>query len=459
MFTNNTPVRRMVTVWADAEQPVTRRVYVTHGLVLATAKYLGDALLIFTATGALWTPIGYVQGLPGMILAPASWIPSRPWLAAALVCWMLPFLAVGVLLTTRRAMNAGRSPWLSTLFLVPYANYVLMAALCVMPSRPRSRRPADAVSRVSDTTARIMAGATGVSLALVAVGVGVQTLLSYGAWLFVLTPFAMGACTAFFYHRLRRGDAYGTTSLVLGTLAASAVVMMLVALEGFVCLVMALPLAVPLAILGGMVGRQAAASDGRESFPGVGMLMVLPLAAIIAPADGRLLHEVRSSVVIAAPPDAVWPHVIAFPEIPAPDDWLFRAGVAYPIHARLEGSGVGAVRYCVFSTGAFVEPVTRWEPGRRLSFDVTDSPAPLRELSLYSELAPPHLHGYLRPKRGEFRLVDLGNGRTRLEGSTWYELEMAPEGYWRIFSDAMIQRIHARVLEHIKHEAERSSRT
>jgi hypothetical protein len=30
---------------------------------------------------------------------------------------------------------------------------------------------------------------------------------------------------------------------------------------------------------------------------------------------------------------------------------------------------------------------------------------------------------------------------------------------WRIFSDAMIQRIHARVLEHITHEAERSSRT
>jgi hypothetical protein len=108
----------------------------------------------------------------------------------------------------------------------------------------------------------------------------------------------------------------------------------------------------------------------------------------------------------------------------------------------------------VFSTGAFVEPITRWEPGRRLSFDVVESPAPMRELSPYRDLSPPHLHGYLRSRRGEFRFVDLGGGRTRLEGSTWYEIEMAPEGYWQIFSDALIHRIHLRVLQHIKAEVE-----
>jgi hypothetical protein len=30
---------------------------------------------------------------------------------------------------------------------------------------------------------------------------------------------------------------------------------------------------------------------------------------------------------------------------------------------RIEGAGVGAMRYCVFSTGTFVEQVTVWEPG------------------------------------------------------------------------------------------------
>jgi len=39
---------------------------------------------------------------------------------------------------------------------------------------------------------------------------------------------------------------------------------------------------------------------------------------------------------------------------------LFRLGFASPQYARIEGTGVGAIRYCVFSTGPFVEPITAW---------------------------------------------------------------------------------------------------
>jgi hypothetical protein len=264
----------------------------------------------------------------------------------------------------------------------------------------------------------------------------------------------MGACTAFFYNRGRQVTVGETTSLVLATTVMAAITLFLVASEGAICLVMAMPIAMPLALIGATVGRWAATSGTAQTSPAMFMLLALPLTAALEPASGRVMHEVRSSVVIAAPPDAVWPHVIGFSDIPDPVDWLFRAGVAYPIRARIDGSGVGAVRYCVFSTGSFIEPITRWEPGRRLSFDVVDSPAPMKELSLYRHVSPPHLQGYLRSKRGEFRFVDLGDGRTRLEGSTWYELDMAPEAYWQILSDALIHRIHDRVLDHIKHEVE-----
>jgi hypothetical protein len=108
----------------------------------------------------------------------------------------------------------------------------------------------------------------------------------------------------------------------------------------------------------------------------------------------------------------------------------------------------------VFSTGTFVEPITAWEPGRRLAFDVTEAPPPLRELTPFAGVAPPHLDGYLLSRRGEFRLVPLGDGRTRLEGSTWYELRLGPEAYWQVYSDWLIHRIHQRVLQHIRSEAE-----
>jgi hypothetical protein len=182
----------------------------------------------------------------------------------------------------------------------------------------------------------------------------------------------------------------------------------------------------------------------------------VPLGAVLEPraTTGRVLHEVKSSVVIDASPPKVWAHVVAFRPIPEPRDLAFRLGIAYPRSARIEGSGVGAVRYCEFSTGAFVEPITHWEPGWRLAFDVAEAPPPLRELTPFAEVTPPHLDGYLRARRGEFRLRPLPNGRTRLEGSTWYELRLAPEPYWQIFSDYLIHRIHSRVLQHIKLETE-----
>lgn len=79
----------------------------------------------------------------------------------------------------------------------------------------------------------------------------------------------------------------------------------------------------------------------------------------------------------------------------------------------------------------------------------------MHEWSPYRHVHPPHLDGYLRSKRGEFRLVPLPNGRTRLEGRTWYELDLAPSGYFALWSHWAIHRIHARVLEHIARETSR----
>jgi hypothetical protein len=117
------------------------------------------------------------------------------------------------------------------------------------------------------------------------------------------------------------------------------------------------------------------------------------------------------------------------------------------------GATVGAMRRCEFSTGAFFEPITAWEPPARLAFDVRAQPLPMEEWSFYAKLRPPHLERSFRSLRGEFRLVALPGGRTRLEGRTWYALELAPAPYWRAWCDWIVHRIHARVLAHIARES------
>ena len=50
----------------------------------------------------------------------------------------------------------------------------------------------------------------------------------------------------------------------------------------------------------------------------------------------------------------------------------------------------------------------------------------MRELSPY-HIHPPHLDNFLVSKRGQFLLEGLPDGKTRLEGTTWYTNRMWPE--------------------------------
>jgi hypothetical protein len=206
-------------------------------------------------------------------------------------------------------------------------------------------------------------------------------------------------------------------------------------------------------MLGARVG-ELIAQERRDSTPAAALLLLfLPLSNAV---DARLqkppLRVVLTSIEIDAPPQAVWPHVLGFADLDEPPQWFFRLGIAYPVRARLDGRGVGAVRRCEFSTGAFIEPITAWEEPSRLAFDVRSQPPPLHEWSPYRRVHAQHLLDTLQSRRGEFRLVELGSGRTRLEGRTFYQLAMEPQTYWAFFGDLLIHQIHQRVLKHIAAE-------
>jgi hypothetical protein len=105
-----------------------------------------------------------------------------------------------------------------------------------------------------------------------------------------------------------------------------------------------------------------------------------------------------------------------------------------------------------------VESIEVWDAPHILRFRVTENPAPMREWSPYGEISPKHLHGYLMAHEGEFRLTSLPGNRTRLEGTSWYQHGLWPAQYWRLWSDAIIHRIHLRVFHEIKTLAEADAR-
>ena len=243
-----------------------------------------------------------------------------------------------------------------------------------------------------------------------------------------------------------------STVLLAGALIA-------VAVEGLICILMATPIAAALALLGALIGwaiqmRPFGGRDAGTVVPSLALLLPALLGIERAAQPEPPLREVATCVLVDAPPARVWQHVVAFAELPPPRELLFRAGIAYPLRAEIDGAGPGAVRHCVFSTGAFVEPIEAWDEPRRLEFRVAAQPPSMREMTPYPAIAPAHLENFLVSKRGRFRLEATPDGRTRLEGTTWYTNRMWPASYWAIFSDEIIHRIHLRVLEHIRARAE-----
>jgi hypothetical protein len=445
-----------------------RVAYVSWGLGLMTLKYFIDhAVAAFFH--AHWTWLSYWA--PLRALGPLDPVAERAFLMALLAV-ALPFIAVGVVLTLRRLRDVGWPLWMVGLFFLPALNLVLFAFLAFTPARPPQPSPPTPANAPDwSVLGRFVGisnpiGSACVALALTSllglalIGLGTLFFETYGWGVFVALPFCLGMFAALF-HGMSQPRTWAACAGV-GVLAAffCGVALIAVALEGTLCILMAAPLAIPVVLLGATAGYFIQIARWNRLLGTTRLYAVawfaLPLAFFSEQrlAEPPPLIAVTTEVIIASPPRTVWRHVVTFSELPPPQELIFRSGIAYPVRASIQGSGIGAVRHCEFSTGPFVEPITTWDEPRRLAFDVTAQPHPMRELSPYRAIEPPHLNGFFQSRRGQFLLIAQPDGSTRLEGTTWYDQNLWPNRYWRGWSDYLVHRIHQRVLEHIKREAE-----
>lgn len=434
--------------------PVDRRTYLQVGVALLALKYALDALVVYAWLREPWSPSRY------LLLSWSDSLPeaasTQPALYLVLAAIALPFAWIGIAMTMRRCRDAAVPAALSLLFFVPFAKYLMIATLCALPSQPPPVL-VDAQAERGREHALLFGVVSGVFVLVLAMAFSTLLLESYGSALFIGAPFASGFVAAFTLLK-RKPAATLAQCLGVATLAvvAAGTAFLLIAWEGVVCMIMAAPIAIAFASIGAIAGRMCA----RPAMNASPVLVLLALWPLLTAAEASVarprLREVLSVIEVDRAPSRVWPHVIAFASLPAPTEWLFKTGIAYPVRARIEGQGVGAVRYCEFSTGAFVEPITVWDAPYRLGFSVTQQPRPMDELTPYDDVLAPHLDSSLRSRRGEFLLAPLPGGRTRIEARTWYTLDMYPSAYWQKWSDAIIHRIHLRVLEHVRTQAQGS---
>jgi uncharacterized membrane protein YhaH (DUF805 family) len=459
---------RLVDLWRW-DGRVSRKTYALVGVAGFAIKHFVDHFIaagFFHAYGFFnyWAPLGRSAHLTQLTADEAKFL-------ATMLLVAVPFIWVGLAMTVRRLRDAGQPVWLVVLFFFPILNLLFFLVLCLLPSRKQAEseeaapwpalRPLDGVIPRSQLGSAALSVVVTAAIGLVFVLLGTTVVGAYGWSLFVALPFCLGLF-AVLLHSYHGPRDYGTCmSVALSPVGLLGLLLILVAVEGLICILMAAPIAFVLAWLGGSLGYYIQANYWGAT-TGAAMLSVVLLAmpAMLGMEHVAALEApsfvVHTSIDVHAQPEQVWWEVVAFAEIPPPEELLFRAGIAYPIRAEITGHGPGAMRRCIFSTGAFLEPIEVWEEPRLLKFGVTASPAPLNEMTPYGRIEPRHLHGYFVSEEGQFLLTRLSDGGTRLEGTTRYRNAMWPAAYWHIWSDYIIHRIHLRVLNHIKEAAEQS---
>jgi hypothetical protein len=453
-----------------ARRRIRRREFFLIGSALALSKSALDLFVLYAGTqlfGLQYPPDFNLLSRPMLLPFVLGAIKEEHYpLLAIHAATTLPFIAVGFVLVLWRLNDINAPRLLAALFFVPLVNYLFFAFLSLQQSKGGSSSAGfvrDGGSLGDRFIPRTSLGSGAAAVAVTTlVGLmltlfSVEVLRNYGWGLFLGVPFIIGFLTVLifsFHTKHSRAECVGAALASITLLALS---LLISALEGIVCIAMAAPIAYTLAALGGLVGYEFQNSFySRESAALHAAVMPLFLILLMAlePRPEAPLVSVTTEMEIDAPREIVWKNVVSFSDLPPPEEWIFRTGIAYPVRARISGAGPGAVRRCEFSTGAFVEPIEEWREPELLRFSVSESPPPLEEWNPLRRITPPHLDGFFRSRAGQFKLVALGPSRTRLEGTTWYQHEIWPRWYWQLFSDRAIGFIHRRVLSHIKRLSE-----
>jgi uncharacterized membrane protein YhaH (DUF805 family) len=446
----------------------------SYGSALTARGALGREWFVYTASilVIIKTSIDAYGDTRGVVSRVVSfWLTGAPESLDDLsrllpyVLWAIPFIWLGLGLCVMRLRDAGLPRIFAPLFFVPAINILFFIACLILPSardgqdsRLESKTKGIVARLVPDSKLGIAAFSVLVSALIGVLGVtfGAYGLGNYGAPLFLGLPFFMGFLSSLLYGAREPRTIRECTGIALLTISVTALALVCFLIEGILCVAALFPIACVCCVIGACVGFgvQKLPPSRRNALQSSLLCgLALVVGATLPVDDSRTLSS-QTTIRINRQPADVWRHVVAFSEIDPPKEWLFLQGVAYPMRARIEGTGVGAIRYCEFSTGPFVEPITVWNEPHELRFTVTETPPALTEWNPLGTVIAPHLKGYFQSLGGQFLLTEVVPGVTEIRATTWYTHKVAPVWYWSLISDPILHLIHTRVLEHIKAAAE-----
>lgn len=270
-------------------------------------------------------------------------------------------------------------------------------------------------------------------------------LAAYGWWLFVLLPVVLGLSLGALPHK--RSVVTG------GVLCLIAFLIGLVALgfEGILCVVMVLPVVLPLVFLGAVLTHLADRYRQLKTTDKLPVL-VLPLFVFLfgAPvekamvADKKKVIEVKSEITLPYSPRQVYDAIKSVDTLDAEKSFLMKLDLPVPQKCVLEQEEVGGLRTCYFSGGKIVERITALERGKLLKMNVISYTLTGRKWLGFTEAV--------------YRFDSMGVSRCRMTRITAYTSELRPRFYWEPLERMGIEQEHEYVFRNLERDLKKKYR-
>lgn len=265
---------------------------------------------------------------------------------------------------------------------------------------------------------------------------------SYVFSVFIIVPIVMGLISAYFWR-----DTGNKTIRYIGLSTINTIIVIALSFiflkEGVFCLIIVSPLILVFVVAGTLIGKLIfRRRNNTINISVVGALILL--FAVDLMSDHEFTAKVSDTIIVNAPVEKVWPLVVEYEPITMKENyWFFKIGMPSPVQSTVDGHEVGAGRKCIFSNGyVFDEKMVVYKPNEELTFDIINQPR------------DPEIMGHIDITRGQFILVDNGNGTTTLIGNSWYKLYVFPVVYFDSWAESITRNVHLRVMDHIKMQAE-----
>ncbi len=263
-------------------------------------------------------------------------------------------------------------------------------------------------------------------------------LISYGVSIFVFLPFIIGYILG--KSIVKKFSLFG----LIFSIVTFFILLYVGALEGMVCIIMALPLAIIAVILGGWI--KILFEKKKDKPDNLIKSSILPLIVFLGVGflekeltkNDKEIISVKTEMTVPFTAMEVYETIKSVDTLIAEKPFLMKLDLPIPNKCVLEKEEVGGLRTCYFSGGTITERITELEKGKVLRMDVIDYKLKGRK--------------WLGFKEAIYYFEQVGQDSSKITRITTYTSVLTPRFYWEPLEKMGISQEHDYVFDNLRND-------